>query len=82
MSSDDEVEVVVLWEALLKLSPVHKSVHVIFSGKAHKALPVDAKRTMLLNIPSQPWEEYFLCGSRQADNFMKLKKPLLVISMG
>jgi hypothetical protein len=45
-----------------------------FQRKAHKAAPLDTKHTMLLNIVSWPWEEYFLCGSSQADNFMKLKK--------
>jgi hypothetical protein len=34
MSSDDEVEMVVLWDALLKQSPVYKSALDIFSGKA------------------------------------------------
>jgi hypothetical protein len=58
MSFDDEVEVVVLWEALLKRSLVYKSARNIFSGKAHKdPAPLDAKRTVLLNIVSQPWED-------------------------
>jgi hypothetical protein len=35
MSFDEEVEVIVLWEALLKRSPVYKSALDIFSGKAH-----------------------------------------------
>jgi hypothetical protein len=74
MSSDEEVKVVVSWEALLKQSPVYKSVLNIFSGKAHKAPLLDVKRTMLLNIISWPWEEYFLHGSSQADDFMALKK--------
>jgi hypothetical protein len=73
MLSNDEVEIIVVWEALLKRSPAYKSVCNIFSGKAHKAPPLDANRTMLLNIASQPWEEYFLRGSSQADN-MTLKK--------
>jgi hypothetical protein len=36
MFSDDEVEVVVSWEALLKRSLVYESARDIFSGKAHK----------------------------------------------
>jgi hypothetical protein len=72
--SNDEVEIIIAWEALLKRSPAYKSMCDIFSGKAHKASPLDAKRTMLLNCASRPWEEYFLLGSSQADNFMTLKK--------
>jgi hypothetical protein len=57
MSSDDEVEVVVSWEALLKRSLVYESARDFFNGKAHKDPPLDAKRTMLLNIVSRPWED-------------------------
>jgi hypothetical protein len=71
---DEEVEVVISWEALLKWSPVCKSALNIFRGKANKAAPLDVKHTMLLNIVSRPWEEYFLRGSSKADNFMALKK--------
>jgi hypothetical protein len=74
MSSGDEVKVVVLWDALLKQSPVYGSALDIFSGKAHKATNIDTKHTLLLNILSRPSEEYFICGSRQADNFQWLKK--------
>ncbi len=74
MSSDEEVKVIVLWEDLVKYSPVYASTLVIFSGKAHKAPPLDVKHTFLLNFVSQPWEEYFLYGSSQADIFMALKK--------
>jgi hypothetical protein len=56
-SSNDEVEIVISWEALLKLSLVYKSAHDIFSGKAHKDPTLDAKCTMLLNIVSWPWED-------------------------
>jgi hypothetical protein len=70
MSSDEEVKVFALWEALLKRSPVYESALHIFSGKAHKASPLDIKHTMLLNIVSRPWEEHFLHGSSQADDFM------------
>jgi hypothetical protein len=74
ISSNEEVKVIILWEALLKWSPVYKSTLVIFSGKAHKAPLLDVKHTLLLNFVSRPWEEYFPCGSTQADNFMALKK--------
>ena len=73
-SGGDEVEVVILWEALLKESPVYEPVLDIFSGKAHKAPNIDTKRNLLLNIVSRPWEEYFLRGSSQADDFKQLKK--------
>jgi hypothetical protein len=69
MSSADAVEVVVLWDALLKQSPVYGSALDIFSGKAHKAPNINTKQTLLLNIVSKPSEEYFIHGSRQANNF-------------
>jgi len=47
MSLDDEVQVVILWDAQLKLSPVYESAFEIFSGKAHKSPPLDMKRDML-----------------------------------
>ena len=65
---------VVPWETLLKQHPVYNPAFSIFSGKAHKAPPLDKKRTMLLNIVSQPVEGYFLCGTSQADDFKRLKK--------
>ena len=74
MSSDDEVQVVVQWDAQLKLSLVYKPAFDIFSGKAHKSPPLDTKRTMLLDITSRPFEEYFLRGTIQAADFEKLKK--------
>jgi hypothetical protein len=74
MSSGDEVEVVVLWDALLKQSPVYRSALNIFSRKAHKAPNIHTKRTLLLNIVSRPSEEYFIRGSRQANDFQWLKK--------
>jgi hypothetical protein len=74
MSSNDKVEDIVLWEALLKQSPVYWSAFDIFSSKAHKAPPMNTKHTTLLNIISRPWEEDFLRGSSQADDFTKLKK--------
>jgi hypothetical protein len=74
MSSDDEVEVLVLWEALLKWSPVYEPVYDIFCGKAHKSPLIDKKHTMLLNIVSWLLEEYFLRGTRQAEDFQLLKK--------
>ncbi len=74
MSSDDDVEVLVSWEALLKQSPVYEPAYDIFCGRAHKSPPMDKKRTMLLNIVSQPLEEYFLHGTRQAEDFQLLKK--------
>ncbi len=52
MSSDNEVEVVVSWDIPLKQNPIYESAKEIFSGKAHKASPIDKKRTMLLNIVS------------------------------
>jgi hypothetical protein len=73
MSSGDEVEVVVLWDALLKQSPVYGPTFNIFSGKAHKAPNIDTKRTLLLNIVSQPSDEYFIRGSRLAEDFQRLK---------
>jgi hypothetical protein len=74
MSSDDEVQVVVPWDAHLKQSPVYEPALDIFSGKAHKFPPIDTKRTMLLDIISCPLEEYFLHGTSQATDFEKLKK--------
>ena len=74
MSSDDEVDVLVSWEALLKRSPVYKPRYDNFCGKAHKSPLIDKKRTMLLNIVSRRLEEYFLCGTRQAEDFQLLKK--------
>jgi hypothetical protein len=74
MYSNDKVEVVVSWEALLEQSPVYQSVLDFFSDKAHKALNINTKHSMLLNIVSWPLEEYFLQGSSQADDFMKLMK--------
>jgi len=56
MSSDNEVEVVVPWDVPLKQSPIYVSAKEIFSGKAHKAPPIDKKRTMLLNIVNRPSE--------------------------
>ena len=73
-SDDDEVQVVVQWDAHLKLSPVYKPAFDIFNGKAHKSPPIDTKRTMLLDIVSRPLEEYFLRGTSQATDFEKLKK--------
>ncbi len=78
MSSDDEVEVLVLWEALLKWSPVYKPAYDIFCGKAHKSPSIDKKRTMLLNTISRPLEEYFLRGTSQAEDFQLLKKQCYV----
>ena len=63
MSSDNEVEIVVPWDVPLKQSPIYVSAKEIFSGKAHKALPIDKKRTILLNIVNHLSEEYFLHGS-------------------
>jgi len=74
MSSDNEVEVVVPWDVPLKQSPIYVLAKEIFSGKAHKALPIDKKRTMLLNIVNHPSEESFLHGSQQAKDFALLKK--------
>jgi hypothetical protein len=74
MSSNDEVDVIILWDTLLKQSPVYRSAFNIFSGKAHKAPNIDTKRTLLLNIVTRPWEEYFIHGSRQANDFQQLKK--------
>jgi hypothetical protein len=74
MSSGNEVKVVILWDTLLKQSPVYGSAFDIFSGKAHKAPNIDTKRTLLMNIISRPWEEYFIRGSRQANDFQRLKK--------
>ncbi len=74
MSSDDEIQVVIPWDAHLKQSPVYKPALDIFSGKAHKSPPIDTKRTMLLDIVSRPLEEYFLRGTSQATDFEKLKK--------
>jgi hypothetical protein len=73
-SDDDEVQVVVQWDAHLKLSPVYEPGFDIFNGKAHKSPPIDTKRTMLLNIVSRRLEEYFLRGTSQATDFEKLKK--------
>jgi hypothetical protein len=73
-SDDDEVQVVVQWDAHLKLSPVYEPAFDIFNGKAPKSPPIDTKRTMLLNIVSWPLEEYFLRGTSQATDFEKLKK--------
>ena len=73
-SHDDEVQVVVQWDAHLKLSPVYEPAFDIFNGKAHKSPPIDTKCTMLLNIVSRPLEEYFLRGTSQATDFEKLKK--------
>jgi hypothetical protein len=73
MSSDDEVEVLVSWEALLKRSPVYEHAYDIFCGKAHKSPPIDKKHTMLMNIVSRPLEEYFLRGTRHAEDFQLLK---------
>jgi hypothetical protein len=69
MSSDDQVQVVVPWETLMKQDPVYIFSFSIFSGKAHKAPPLDKKCTMLLNIVSKPVEGYFLCGTSQAEDF-------------
>jgi hypothetical protein len=74
MSLGDEVEVVVSWDALLKQSPVYGSAFGIFSGKAHKTPNIDTKHTLLLNIVSRPSDEYFIRGSRQANDFQWLKK--------
>jgi hypothetical protein len=74
MSSGDEEEVVILWDTLLKQSPVYVSALDIFSRKAKKAPNIDTKHTLLLNIISRPFEEYFIPGSRQADDFLRLKK--------
>jgi hypothetical protein len=74
MPSDDEVEVIVPWDAPLQQSPIYKSALEIFSRKAHKALSINKKRLMLLKIISQPSEVYFLRGSQQANNFELLKK--------
>jgi hypothetical protein len=74
MSSDDKVEVVIPWDIPLKQSPIYVSAKEIFSGKAHKAPPIDKKRMMLLNIVNRPSEEYFLRGSQQATDFELLKK--------
>ncbi len=71
---DDEVQVVVPWDAQLKLSPIYVSAFDIFSGKAHKSPPLDMKRDMLQNIVSRPSEEYFLSNTSQATDFSKLKK--------
>ena len=73
-SDDDEVQVVVQWDAHLKLHPVYETAFDIFNGKAHKSPPMDAKRIMLLDIVSPPLEEYFLRGTSQATDFEKLKK--------
>jgi len=73
-SFDDEVQVVVPWETLLKQHPIYNTAFSIFSWKAHKSPPLDKKRTMLLNIVSQPVEGYFLRGTSQADDFKRLKK--------
>jgi hypothetical protein len=73
-SDDDEVQVVVQWDAHLKLSPVYEPAFDIFNVKAHKSPPIDTKRTMLLDIVSWPLEEYFLHGTSQATDFEKLKK--------
>jgi hypothetical protein len=73
-SDDDEVQVVVQWDAHLKLSPVYEPAFDIFNGKVHKSPPIDTKRTMLLNIVSRRLEEYFLRGTSQATDFEKLKK--------
>ena len=77
MSSDNEVEVVVPWDVPLKQSPIYVSAKGIFSGKAHKAPPIDKKRMMLLNNVNRPSEEYFLHGSQQAKDFALLKKQCL-----
>jgi hypothetical protein len=74
MSSDDEVQVVVPWDAHLKQSLVYEPALDIFSGKAHKSPLIDTKRIMLLDIISQPLEEYFLHGTSQDTDFEKLKK--------
>jgi hypothetical protein len=74
MPSDDEVEVVVPWDVPLKQSPIYVSALETFSGKAHKAPPINKKRTMLLNIVNRLSEEYFLRGSQQAKDFELLKK--------
>jgi hypothetical protein len=74
MSSGDEVEAVVLWDALLKRSQVYGSAFDIFSGKAHKAPNIDTKHTLLLDIISRPSDEYFIRGSRQAKDLQRLKK--------
>jgi len=74
ISFDDEVQVVVPWDARLKLSLVYEPAFDIFSGKGHKSPPLDTKRDVLLNIVSRPSEEYFLSGTSQATDFEKLKK--------
>ena len=73
-SDDDEVQVIVQWDAHLKLNPVYEPAFDIFKGKAHKSPPIDTKCTMLLNIVSRPLDEYFLRGTSQATDFEKLKK--------
>ena len=45
MSSDNEVEVVVPWDVPLKQSPIYVLAKEIFSRKAHKAPPINKKRT-------------------------------------
>ena len=74
MSSDDEVEVLISWEALLKRNPFYKPVYDIFCGKVHKSPPIDKKCTMMFHIVSRLFEEYFLHGTRQAEDFQLLKK--------
>ena len=71
---DAQVQVVVPWDAQLKLSLVYEPAFDIFSGKGHKSPPLNTKRDMLLNIVSRPSEEYFLSGTSQDTNFEKLKK--------
>jgi hypothetical protein len=58
-------------------SSVFKSTLDIFSGKAHKAPPINKKRTMLMNTMSRPLDEFFLHGSRQSNDFKTLKKQCL-----
>jgi hypothetical protein len=65
MSLGDEVVVVILWDALLKQSPVYESALKIFSRRAHKAPNINTKRTLLLNIVSR---------SSETNDFQQLKK--------
>jgi hypothetical protein len=74
MPTNDEIVVVVPWDAPLKQSPIYQLTLEIFSGKAHEAPPMDTKRTMLLSIVSCPSGEYFVRGSQQAADFDELKK--------
>ena len=68
MSSDDEVQVVVPWDASLP-SRLTSSAE-----RATSHLRSTQSVYMLLNIVSRPSEEYFLSGTSQATDFEKLKK--------